>query len=161
MPPGSKKAAECLMPGTRAIVWLDIHQVGTSCGFSVPVYGFEGYRRVLEDFARKRVKSDEEGRGEDGLERYWAFKNQRSLDGLPGLVRGVEAARRDGVVPIRKFVGLRECYGGSKGLMGWVRGLGFLVGVLVGVVIMVVLQNRAELGVISQRLRHLGLGILE
>ena len=28
----------CLQPGTRAIVWLDIHAVTTACGFSVPIY---------------------------------------------------------------------------------------------------------------------------
>lgn len=36
---------------------------------------------------------------------YWAFKNAESMDGLPGLRRGVETAKKDHVKPIKKMVG--------------------------------------------------------
>ena len=98
------------MPGTRAIIWLDIHQVGTSCGYSVPNYDFKSYRRVLEQFSEKKEKADQAGDEEDNWDRYWAYKNAKSVDGLPGLARGVEIARRDRVAPIEKFVGISECY---------------------------------------------------
>jgi hypothetical protein len=37
--------------------------------------------------------------------RYWAFKNSESMDGLPGMRRGVETAKREDVKPIKKMVG--------------------------------------------------------
>ena len=48
---------------------MDIHQVGTSCGFSVPYYDFVGYRTTLHDFFEKRVASEKAGKREDGIER--------------------------------------------------------------------------------------------
>lgn len=35
------------IPGTRSIIIVDIHQVGSSCGFSVPFYDFKEFRSVL------------------------------------------------------------------------------------------------------------------
>ncbi len=37
--------------------------------------------------------------------RYWAFKNAESMDGLPGMRRGVETAKRENVKPIKKMIG--------------------------------------------------------
>lgn len=37
--------------------------------------------------------------------RYWAYKNSESMDGLPGMKRGVETAKREDVPPIKKMVG--------------------------------------------------------
>jgi len=93
------------IPGTRAIVVVDIHQVGTSCGFSVPFYDYKGFRTTLNDSFAKRVAAEEEGNKKDGIERYWAYKNSESMDGLPGLRRGVETAKRENVEPIKKLVG--------------------------------------------------------
>lgn len=39
------------------------------------------------------------------LLRYWAFKNAWSMDGLPGMKRGLVAAKRESVAPIKKMVG--------------------------------------------------------
>jgi hypothetical protein len=36
---------------------------------------------------------------------YWAFKNQLSMDGLPGMQRGVETAKKVDIKPIKKMVG--------------------------------------------------------
>ena len=36
-----------MQPGARAIVWLDIEKVGTSCGYAVPFMKFEGHREQL------------------------------------------------------------------------------------------------------------------
>lgn len=85
-----------LKPGTRAVVRVDIHQVGSSCGFSMPRYEFKDFRCVLfltsgsprtaiitteylltrtsptlDDFISKRVAADAAGRRADGLEHYW------------------------------------------------------------------------------------------
>lgn len=113
-----------IIPGTRSIVLVDIHQVGTSCGFSMPCYDFVSFRPTLNDFFEKRVKSEKEGKWEDGLERlvvlesghingvetdfrdrYWAYKNAWSMDGLPGLQRGVATGAKDKVKPMKKMVG--------------------------------------------------------
>ncbi len=33
-----------ILPGARAIIWLDIIRVGTSCGYAVPFMTFESHR---------------------------------------------------------------------------------------------------------------------
>ncbi|RDW91808.1 hypothetical protein BP5796_01202 [Coleophoma crateriformis] len=91
--------------GTRAVVLVHIHQVGSSCGFSMPCYDFKEFRPTLNEFFEKRVASEVAGNKKDGIERYWAFKNSESMDGLPGLRRGVETAQREQVKPIKKMVG--------------------------------------------------------
>jgi len=91
--------------GTRAVVVVDIHQVGSSCGFSMPLYDFKDFRPTLNDFFEKRVAAEEAGNRKDGIERYWAYKNSESMDGLPGLRRAVETAKREDVKPIKKMVG--------------------------------------------------------
>jgi hypothetical protein len=62
-----------IIPGTRSIVLVDIHQVGTSCGFSMPCYDFVSFRPTLNDFFEKRVKNEREGKREDGIERSVAL----------------------------------------------------------------------------------------
>ncbi|KAK6579596.1 hypothetical protein PZA11_007832 [Diplocarpon coronariae] len=91
--------------GTRAVVLVHIHQVGSSCGFSMPLYDFQAFRTTLNDFFEKRVASEEAGKREDGIERYWAYKNSLSMDLLPGLQRGLETGKREAVKPITKMVG--------------------------------------------------------
>ena len=50
------------IPGTRSIIIVDIHQVGSSCGFSVPFYDFKEFRATLNDhFAKKVAKHEETG----------------------------------------------------------------------------------------------------
>lgn len=71
----------------------------------MPLYDFKAYRTTLNDFFKKRVQSEREGNRKDGIERYWAYKNALSIDGMPGMRRAVETARREGVEPIKKMVG--------------------------------------------------------
>lgn len=59
-----------IIPGTRSIIMVDIFQVGTSCGYSVPTYDFTGYRTTLHEFFEKRVANEEAGNRADGIERY-------------------------------------------------------------------------------------------
>jgi hypothetical protein len=93
------------IPGTRSIIIVDIHQVGTSCGFSVPFYDFVGFRDTLNEFFRKKDEKVKAGNEKESMDRYWAFKNAWSMDGLPGMKRAVEAGRREKVEPIKKMVG--------------------------------------------------------
>jgi hypothetical protein len=63
------------MPGERQLIIAEIESVQTSCGFGVPLFGYEGQRSILADYATKL--------GSDGMAAYRAKKNVRSIDGLP------------------------------------------------------------------------------
>ena len=62
-----------LLPGARSIIIVDIHQVGSSCGFSVPYYEFKGHRSILNDFFANKQKKYESGKKEESMERYAAL----------------------------------------------------------------------------------------
>lgn len=63
-----------LLPGARQIIVVQVHEVKTSCGYSVPFYTYEGERNTLQNWATKQ--------GEQGLNDYWQEKNVTSMDGL-------------------------------------------------------------------------------
>jgi hypothetical protein len=65
--------------GTRSVVVMDVERIADSCGWGVPLYEYKGERDQLIDYA--------ETKGRDGLERYKAQKNRKSVDGLDGLRR--------------------------------------------------------------------------
>lgn len=62
-------------PNVRQIILGDIDLVGTSCGYGVPLYEYQGERQIMFDWASKK--------GEEGLSAYIQEKNLKSLDGLP------------------------------------------------------------------------------
>ncbi|RMZ68828.1 pyridoxamine phosphate oxidase family [Pyrenophora seminiperda CCB06] len=93
------------IPGSRSIIMIDVHQCGTSCGFSVPYYDFVGHRDILNEHFRKKEDKFKKGDEKESMDFYWAWKSQRSLDGLPGMKRGVEFAEKNGVKPLKKMVG--------------------------------------------------------
>lgn len=101
-------------PGSRSIIHLDIDQVATSCGFSVPYYDFVGHRPILDDFFAKKAAKFEAGDEGESMDRYWAWKSQLSVDGLVGMKRGNAFAKVNGVVPLRKMVGKA----GERAVMG-------------------------------------------
>lgn len=71
------------LPGTRGVIDVAVERVGTSCGFGVPLYRYEGERsRLVDGLAAK---------GPDGVAAYWEKHNRTSIDGLPGLVGAREA----------------------------------------------------------------------
>jgi hypothetical protein len=57
------------VPGSRAIILVDVHQVGSSCGFSVPFYDFREFRTALNDFFKNKVERFEQGRSTESLEK--------------------------------------------------------------------------------------------
>jgi hypothetical protein len=65
-------------PGVRAIIRIDVDRVSSSCGFAVPRCRYEGERAQLAEWASRK--------GDDGLKKYRAEKNARSIDGLPALL---------------------------------------------------------------------------
>lgn len=63
------------LPGARQMFDLTIDLVQTSCGMAVPYFSYVGDRESLNEWAA--------GKGEEGLRRYQAEKNEVSLDGIP------------------------------------------------------------------------------
>lgn len=94
-----------VLPSSRSIIIVKVHQVASSCGYSVPYYEFKDFRNTLnETFARKEEKF-ELGKSQESRERYWAFKNAYSVDGLPGMKIGYKTGKQQGIAPIKKMVG--------------------------------------------------------
>jgi len=61
--------------GARQIFDLNIELVHVSCGTAVPLYEYIGQRnQLLKSFNRRK---------DEGTQKYWALKNQYSLDGKP------------------------------------------------------------------------------
>jgi hypothetical protein len=58
------------IPGTRSIIIVDIHQVGSSCGYSVPYYDFKAYRPVLNDHFAKKEQRFKSGNTDESIERF-------------------------------------------------------------------------------------------
>ncbi|KAK3324820.1 hypothetical protein B0T19DRAFT_239441 [Cercophora scortea] len=100
-----KKQDVKTIPGSRSIINVDVHQAAGSCGFSVPFYEFKDFRTTLNDHFKKRVEKFEAGKSEESMERYWAYKNAWSIDGLPGLQVALKTAKEEHVAPIQKMVG--------------------------------------------------------
>jgi len=65
--------------GVRAVVRIRVERIADACGYSVPLYTFEGDRSQGDAWAKNK--------GPEGLTRYKLEKNMRSIDGLPGLQR--------------------------------------------------------------------------
>ncbi|KAK0186846.1 hypothetical protein F5146DRAFT_1113709 [Armillaria mellea] len=74
-------------PGSRAVIMIDVHKVGTSCGYAVPFYEFKSHRTRLLEFAAKRELVDIEAERADSAG-YWVEQNTQSIDGLPGMTFG-------------------------------------------------------------------------
>lgn len=64
-----KKNDVDLLPGARAIVLVDIHQVGTSCGFSVPFYDFKEFRTTLNEHFQKKDTKYRNGNEKESMPR--------------------------------------------------------------------------------------------
>jgi Pyridoxamine 5'-phosphate oxidase len=62
---------------TRSIIVVEVTRVTDSCGYGVPRFKYEGEREQLTAWAGKQ--------GTDGLQAYRERKNERSIDGLPGV----------------------------------------------------------------------------
>ncbi|MGY5451121.1 pyridoxamine 5'-phosphate oxidase family protein [Agarivorans sp. MS3-6] len=60
--------------GARQLYLLDIDMVQSSCGMAVPFFDYVAPREELSKWALKQ--------GDDGIQKYWAKKNQHSLDGV-------------------------------------------------------------------------------
>lgn len=78
-------AAFPIVAGTRQIIDVSVRRVQTSCGFGVPLMDGARPRDQLIRWAQAK--------GDDGMERYRAENNVRSIDGLPAPLAGVTTPR--------------------------------------------------------------------
>ncbi len=62
-------------PSARQLIDCKISSVQRSCGFGVPLMEYQGVRPNIEAWVARQ--------GDEGIRRYWAEKNQYSIDGLP------------------------------------------------------------------------------
>lgn len=72
------------LPGTRSIIRIGLDRIATACGYTVPEMELVRPRSKLDRWARRQ--------GEDGLVAYRSRRNRTSIDGLPALDLGPEAA---------------------------------------------------------------------
>jgi len=49
---------------------VDVHQCGTSCGYSVPYYEWKGWRTTLDDYFEKKEKKFKEGNEDENMDRW-------------------------------------------------------------------------------------------
>lgn len=140
LPPGKRR------PGSRAVIIVDVHKVGTSCGFAVPFFDYVRPRPKLLEYYDKREAHDlvEEVDGKceatppDGLKEYWARKNSKSIDGLPGLTTApqsnashVHCSVEDGISNSQPN---RNPQFHASGLGDWKLAVGFSIGVVASAV---------------------------
>ncbi|KDR70181.1 hypothetical protein GALMADRAFT_144857 [Galerina marginata CBS 339.88] len=92
------------LPGSRAVIGLDILKVGTTCGYAVPYYQFISHRTQLLDWAVRKESVDRDDANipftaaidsvdhhpqvnPSGMRHWWQSHNIVSLDGLPAFSR--------------------------------------------------------------------------
>lgn len=149
------------IPGSRSIIIVDVHQCATSCGFSVPYYDFVGHRPILNEHFEKKEKKFKEGDQKESMDYYWAWKSARSVDGMPGMKRGVEYAEKNGVKPLKKWKGEYapggpKAWGSRRGGSNEDRGLVFLVlllGIIIGGVLSISVITPERLGMLQRKER--------
>ncbi|QKX56632.1 uncharacterized protein TRUGW13939_03737 [Talaromyces rugulosus] len=129
------KHAVQMLPGTRSIIVVDIHQVGTSCGFSVPFFDFKEFRSTLHDHHERKEAKYRAGNEKESFERYWAHKNAWSMDGLPGMQIGQVIANEEKIAPIQKMVGPLAPENGSLNRRSSIRPAMFLIVALLSFII--------------------------
>ena len=61
----------------RGVITVDVTRIADACGYAVPRMTVEGDRELLDSWTEKRDAAK--------LRAYRSEKNERSLDGLPGL----------------------------------------------------------------------------
>ncbi|KAF5339795.1 hypothetical protein D9611_009202 [Ephemerocybe angulata] len=100
-------------PSSRSVIWIDVHKVGTSCGFAIPFYTYRGPRNKHRMISVEKEQEDYDhyasclaGLGdsekpatvpelprEKGLKNYWRFTNPKSIDGVPAVQFAYESPK--------------------------------------------------------------------
>lgn len=70
-----------LLASARSVIRVDVERIADSCGYGVPLMGYEGERRQLADWTDNRLRKH----GPEAIRQYQLEKNMASIDRLPGL----------------------------------------------------------------------------
>ncbi len=65
---------------SRAIIVVDVDRVSDSCGYGVPLMGYQGERPQQMDWIESKVRNDD-----NALMRYVAERNATSIDEMPAV----------------------------------------------------------------------------
>lgn len=148
--------------GSRAAIVIDVYQCQTSCGFAVPIYDFVTHRTQLlrmADIEESRNRASDAISSPEihqtGIKAYWARKNSRSMDGLPGLLTAPDSK----VTPVNNFdkEGQRPKLQYSSSREGSARSsdvnlaISFALGALVATTLLYILSATGNLDVFTTR----------
>jgi len=64
-----KKNNVQVIPASRSIIIVSVHQVASSCGYSVPYYEFKGFRNTLTEFFARKAERFAQGKEDESMER--------------------------------------------------------------------------------------------
>ena len=84
----------------RSIIVVDVSRIADSCGYGVPFMSFEGHRPTMDQWSTRK--------GPEGIRKYWAEKNAKSLDQLDGLTDPLSARSAGSSGPARLPHGRRH-----------------------------------------------------
>jgi hypothetical protein len=73
--------------GVRSIIVAEVSRIADSCGYGVPFMSFEGHRPTMDQWSNRK--------GPEGIRRYWAQANTRSIDQLDGITADPTRPRPD------------------------------------------------------------------
>lgn len=69
-----------VLPSSRSIIIVSIHQVASSCGYSVPYYEFKSFRTTLNEFFAKKADRLKQGKSDEGMERFVPAATRLGVD---------------------------------------------------------------------------------
>ncbi|MDQ6835963.1 MAG: pyridoxamine 5'-phosphate oxidase family protein [Actinomycetota bacterium] len=82
-------AVDTLPQQRRAVIRVAVQRIADSCGFGVPLMGYEGERPNHRAWAEGKLRKG----GPEALDQYVAQRNAQSIDGLPAVpVRSSQGA---------------------------------------------------------------------
>ncbi|KAF8892727.1 hypothetical protein CPB85DRAFT_1230539 [Mucidula mucida] len=130
-------SASTRRPGSRAVIMIHVHKVGSSCGYAVPLYTYVGQRTKLDQYAARfesiDVRESQSEYPEGGLRHYWNGHNAKGIDGLPAL--GYALTAKDRFVGGKRLDVQQSISSGEK--LGRVRSInvGYVIAFVLGVVL--------------------------
>ncbi|KAI0339774.1 hypothetical protein BDW22DRAFT_1335620 [Trametopsis cervina] len=142
-------------PGARAIIWIDITKVGTSCGWSVPLMEYIADRDALDKWSAKLEAGDAAAEDphalhfERGFTSWLRTVNTWSIDGLPGMRHAAAKPEPEKIREVMVQWGLdppKERERGGRG--GGMHGVAMLA---VGLVLGVASSYLVQTGVVAAR----------
>jgi hypothetical protein len=78
-------AIEAAEAGARSIVTVSVERIADSCGYGVPLMGYEGARMQQAAWIQAQLRKN----GSGGVLDYSREKNAASIDGLPAIDTGL------------------------------------------------------------------------